>query len=263
MELHFSEPPDEGPVRALVAAVAGTDAAARLRFERLAPTDWVRKSLAGLRPVPAGRFIVHGSHDRARIPRNRIAIEIEASLAFGTGHHATTQGCLLAINALMKQLDRKRPQARVLDVGTGSGVLAIATAKALRCRVLASDIEYRSVAIARANARLNGVGRFVTVLHVAGVRARAFRAHAPYQLIVANILLQPLRDMATALARLAAPNAHIVLSGLLATQASAALASYRARGLILARRITLGGWTTLVLQRKRAAPIVAGQMKRP
>jgi ribosomal protein L11 methyltransferase len=253
MELHFSEPPDEQRMRALVAGIAGKDAAGRMRFERLAPTDWVGKSLAGLRPVPAGRFIVHGSHDRAGIPGNRVGIEIEASLAFGTGHHASTQGCLLAIDVLTKQLERKRSQARVLDIGTGSGVLAIAAAKALRCRVLASDIEQRSAAVARANARLNGVARFVTVLHAGGVRARAFRARAPYQLIVANILLQPLRDMATGLAQLAAPNAHIVISGLLTTQAPVALASYRARGLVLARRITLGGWSTLVLQRRRAA----------
>jgi ribosomal protein L11 methyltransferase len=259
MELHFAHAPDEERTRGLVAAVAGRDAAERMRFEPLAPTDWVRKSLAGLRPVLAGRFIVHGSHDRTGIPGNRIAIEIEASLAFGTGHHASTQGCLLAIDLLSKRLRG----GRTLDVGTGSGVLAIAAAKALRCRALANDIDARSVAIARENARLNGVARLVTVMHAADVSARPFRAGAPYQLIVANILLQPLRDMATALAQLAAPNAHIVLSGLLATQAAAALASYRARGLVLLRRITLGGWATLVLQRKRAARSFAGQVTRP
>jgi len=230
-------------------------------FEPLAPTDWVRKSLAGLHPMFAGRFVVHGSHDRAGIPGNRIGIEIEASLAFGTGHHASTLGCLLAIDALTKRRDRNRAEARVLDVGTGSGVLAIAAAKALRCRVLASDIEERSAAVARANARLNGVAACVTVVHAAGVRARAFRACAPYQLIIANILLQPLRDMATALAQLAAPNAYVVISGLLASQTPAALASYRARGLVLARRITLGAWTTLVLRRPRTR--VAAQNKRP
>jgi ribosomal protein L11 methyltransferase len=231
-----------------------------VRFELLAPTDWVRKSLSGLRPVEAGRFMVHGSHDRGRIPINRIGIEIEASLAFGTGHHASTQGCLLVIDLLTKAARQKRrvnvdrPASRnkptqVLDLGTGTGVLAIAAAKGLARPVLASDMDWRSVTVARENARLNRVARLVKVLHAAGVQARAFRAHAPYGLILANILLEPLRGMATPLARLTARKGHLVLSGLLAAQAPAALASYRARGLVLSRRIALGGWTTLVLQR--------------
>jgi ribosomal protein L11 methyltransferase len=260
LELHFSTPPDEARVRALVGAVAGVRVAQRVRFELLAPTDWVRKSLSGLRPVEAGRFIVHGSHDRGRIPINRIGIEIEASLAFGTGHHASTQACLLAIDLLRKAAGQKRrtsgdrPGSRnkptqVLDLGTGTGVLAIAAGKVLARPVLASDMDWRSVTVARENARLNRVARFVKVLHAAGVQARPFRARAPYGLILANLLLEPLRQMATPLAGLTARKGHLVLSGLLAAQAPAALASYRARGLVLSRRITLGGWTTLVLQR--------------
>jgi ribosomal protein L11 methyltransferase len=273
LELHFREPPDEERMRTLIGSAAGGSVAERVRFERLPPADWVRKSLTDLRPVPVGRFVVHGSHDRGRIPVNRIAIEIEASLAFGTGHHASTQGCLLAIDLLMKRARRKRrANARhpsrsrrepMLDVGTGSGVLAIAAAKAFRRRVFASDVDTRSVAIARENARLNRVAHFVDVLRAAGLKHRAFRARSPYELIVANILLHPLREMATEIAQLAGPNAHVVISGLLVAQATAALARYRARGLVLARRIALDGWTTLVLQRQSARRSFAGQMRCP
>ena len=139
--MHFLAAPDEKIVRALTAAAAGNAAAKALRFERVAAKDWVRESLAGLAPVIAGRFIVHGAHDRARVPINRIGIEIEAALAFGTGHHGTTRGCLLALDALCKS----RPRRRILDLGTGSGVLAIAAARALRQPVLATDIDGAAV----------------------------------------------------------------------------------------------------------------------
>ena len=243
LALHFRAPPDEAEVRALVAAAGG--AADALTFETLAPTDWVRKGLEGLTPVAAGRFVVHGAHHRARVGSNRIAIEIEAALAFGTGHHGSTRGCLIALDRIAKGA---RPR-RVLDLGTGSGVLAIAAAKAWRRGVLASDIDPRAVAIARANARLNRVGAQVEVIQAAGLSRRCFRRRAPFALVLANILLEPLQQLATPMARLVARDGHIVLSGLLRAQAGAALASYRARGLVLVRRIALEGWATLVLRR--------------
>jgi ribosomal protein L11 methyltransferase len=195
--------------------------------------------------VTAGRFLVHGAHHRARARGRPIAVEIEASLAFGTGHHGSTRGCLLAMDQILK---RRRPR-RVLDVGTGSGVLAIAAARALHMPVLASDIDSAAVRIARANLRLNGVGALVEVIEAADLCHARFRRQAPFELILANILLEPLQRLATPLARLAAPNASVVLSGLLCAQAAAAAASFRARGLVLAHRITLGGWATLVLER--------------
>jgi ribosomal protein L11 methyltransferase len=247
LAVHFRNPPDEAALRALVAAASDAATAQTLAFETLAPTDWVRKSLEGLKPVDAGRFVVHGSHDRSRVRANRIGIQIEAALAFGTGHHGTTRGCLLALDRILKG---RRPRT-ILDVGTGSGVLAIAAARALRRPVLASDIDARAVTIARENARLNRAGTFIETLHRAGTGTRRFRQRAPFDLIFANILLEPLRVLATPMARLVAPNGQVVLSGLLLAQATPALASYRARGLVLSRRIRLEGWATLVLTRPR------------
>jgi ribosomal protein L11 methyltransferase len=264
LAVHFREPPSETAVRALVALAAGADAANALAFERLAAKDWVRTSLEGLTPVEAGRFVVHGSHDRARVARNRIGIEIEAALAFGTGHHGTTRGCLLALDRIVKQQGcRRQASTRVLDVGTGSGVLAIAAARALRKPVLASDIDIRAVMVARDNARRNRAGAFVHVVHAGGLAARPFRAHAPFGLIFANILLAPLRRLATPMARLVAPGGRVVLSGLLAAQASAAVAAYRVRGLSLERRIPLEGWVTLVLRRPARRTAVAAASRSP
>jgi ribosomal protein L11 methyltransferase len=281
LTLHFRQRPDETAVRALIAAAAGSAAADALVFETLAPTDWVRKGLEGLPPVDAGRFVVHGAHARARVAVSRIGIEIEAALAFGTGHHGTTRGCLLALDRIAKARGcrprasratplsgrKRRRQALVLDVGTGTGVLAIATAKALRRPVLASDIDPRAVGIARGNARHNGAAAYIDTIRAAGLDARAFRERAPFRLIFANILLEPLKALATPMSRLVARNGHVVLSGLLACQAGAVLASYRARGLVLARRIPLEGWVTLVLvrqvRRSRGLPCVGSIAERP
>jgi len=249
--LYFSAPPEEKAVRAAMTAAAGAKAAAALRFARVAATDWVRASLAGLAPVVAGRFVIHGAHDRARVPPNRIGIEIEAALAFGTGHHGTTRGCLVAFDRICKTRNPRRRAPRVLDLGTGSGVLAIAAARVLRVRVLATDIDREAVRVARANARLNHAGAMIDVVQAAGVTAASLRAGAPFDLIFANILLGPLLRLAAPLRRLAAPGARVVLSGLLPTQANAIIAAYRP--LALERRLTLDGWSTLVFRRPPSA----------
>ena len=188
---------------------------------------------------------MHGAHDRAGIPVNRIGIEIEAALAFGTGHHGTTRGCLLALDGLCKSPPRGRRGRRVLDLGTGSGVLAIAAARALRRRVLATDIDASAVRVARANARLNRTGAMVEVVKADGVTAGSVRRRAPFDLVFANILLGPLQRIAAPLKRLVAPGGRVVVSGLLPAQVNAAMAAYRP--LVLERRIELNGWTTLVL----------------
>jgi ribosomal protein L11 methyltransferase len=247
VEIHFADATQKKGVREAVAAAAGAEAAARLQFGSVDAADWVRQSLAGLQPVAAGRFMVHGAHDRARVAPNRIGIEIEAALAFGTGHHGTTRGCLLALDAICKKTRRAR--MRVLDVGTGSGVLAIAAARTLRATVLATDIDAFAVHTARANIRHNRAGDLVAVLRADGVGARAIRARAPYDLIFANILLGPLKRIATPLRGLAAPGGRVVLSGILPAQANAVIAAYRQ--LALQSRLDVDGWTTLVLVRQR------------
>ena len=247
--IHFRGEAERERVRGAVAAAVGAEAAAALQFGSVEAADWVRQSLAGLRPVPAGRFVVHGAHDRTRVPLNHIGIEIEAALAFGTGHHGTTRGCLLALDAICKAMPLAKTRPRILDVGTGSGVLAIAAARALHAHVLATDIDAFAVRTARSNASHNRAGSLLSVVLADGVGARTIRTHALYDLIFANILLGPLKRIATPLRGLAAPGGRIVLSGILPSQANAVIAAYRP--LALQRRLDIDGWTTLVLARTR------------
>jgi ribosomal protein L11 methyltransferase len=245
VSLHFAEAPDEGAIRELVALAAGADIARAIAFDSVEAKDWVAASLDDLAPVPAARFVVHGRHDRAGVAPNKIGIEIEAALAFGTGHHGTTRGCLLLLHHVL----HARTPKRVLDLGTGSGVLAIAAAKALSRKVLASDIDPVSVRTARDNARINGVGNLVETIHATGFCAPRFAACGPFDLVLANILANPLTQMATPMAAHLAANGHVILSGLLHQQANGVIAAYRARGLILRRQLVIDGWSSLLMQR--------------
>jgi ribosomal protein L11 methyltransferase len=242
--LHFAQAPDQLRLRGLVANAAGETIAATLVFDTVAAKDWVKASLDDLAPVPAGRFVVHGQHDRARVPPNKLGIEIEAALAFGTGHHGTTRGCLLLLDDVLKA---RRP-AKVLDLGTGTGVLAIAAAKALHQAVLASDIDPPSVSIARENAELNDVGGLVRVIRATGFAAPDFVRHGPFDLVLANILANPLRQLAGPMSGHLAPSALVILSGLLRPQAPSVIAAYRVRGLVPLRHIRIEGWSSLLLQ---------------
>ncbi|HEX4408231.1 MAG TPA: 50S ribosomal protein L11 methyltransferase [Xanthobacteraceae bacterium] len=246
--IYLREEPDEEALRELVAAAAGSEAGRALSFGQLAAKDWVGESLAGLKPVAAGRFMVHGAHDRTTVPINRISIEIEAALAFGTGHHGTTRGCLLALDRLSRSFGTAKPK-RILDLGTGTGVLAFAAARAMHRRVLATDLDRDAVRVARENARLNGIGPLVEIVHANGLTNPSIRSRAPFDLVFANILLGPLQKLAVPLCKSIAPGGHLVLSGLLSSQATAALSFYRA--LTLQRRINIDGWTTLILKRPR------------
>ena len=243
--LHFLSPPDEDAIRNLVGLAGGDGAAAALSFQTVEAKDWVKASLEGLVPVAAGRFVVHGQHDRERIAINKLGIEIEAALAFGTGHHGTTRGCLLLLDDVLK---RRRP-SRVLDLGSGTGVLAIAAAKALRKPVLASDIDPQAVIVARDNAKLNDVGPLIDAVCAIGFAAPALRTRAPFDLILANILANPLRQMAPTMVRHLAPSGLVILSGLLPAHTRGVVASYRAVGLRLIRRLQVDGWCSLLMQR--------------
>jgi ribosomal protein L11 methyltransferase len=243
---HFADEPDRDSIRELVGIAAGDDVARDIAFDTIEAKDWVKATLEELVPVRAGRFIVHGHHDRAKIPPNKLGIEIEAALAFGTGHHGTTRGCLLLLDEVLKA----RHPRRVLDLGTGTGVLAIAAAKAQHRLVLASDIDPLSVKVTRENARLNGAGHWVQAIQATGFAGPPFAEHAPFDLVLANILANPLRQMATSMARHLAPSALVILSGLLPHQAQSVIAAYRARGLVLRRRLLIEGWSSLLMQRQ-------------
>ena len=244
VDAHFRNRPDLAGLRALIAAASDEATAQTVTLQTIRPRDWVKQSLAALQPVTAGRFVVHGAHDRARVPANRIGIEIEAAQAFGTGHHGTTRGCLMALDLLLR---RRRPR-HILDLGTGTGVLAIAAARALQRPVLASDIDLASVRIARDNARHNRAGHQVATMRARGLAGREIGLRAPFDLVLANILLLPLLSLAAPIARSLMPRACVVLSGLLRSQANAAIAAYRQQGLVLARRIEIEGWVTLVME---------------
>ncbi|MES2750023.1 MAG: 50S ribosomal protein L11 methyltransferase [Pseudomonadota bacterium] len=244
--MHFAEPPDHDVIHALVTQTAGEAAAKSIVFSTVETKDWVKASLADLVPVSAGRYVVHGSHDRARVPVNKIGIEIEAALAFGTGHHGTTRGCLKLLDQVLNQSTPKR----VLDLGTGTGVLAIAAAKSLRRHVLASDIDPLSVLVARENARFNGVGNLVEMICATGFSAPQFQARGPFGLVLANILANPLRRLAPELAAHLAPRGFVILSGLLPHQANSVVAAYRGNDLKLIRRLQIEGWSSLLMQRR-------------
>jgi ribosomal protein L11 methyltransferase len=217
-----------------------------LRIEVLQEADWVAAGLGALKPVAAGRFLIHGSHDRHRIPPGRVAIEIDAGQAFGTGHHATTAGCLVVLDRLM----RSRHFTNPLDLGTGSGVLAITMAMTLRRPVLATDIDPVAIRVAAANAMINHVGHLVEAVVAAGADRVAIRRRAPFDLVVANILAEPLVRLAPRLVPLIAQRGTLVLSGLLPNQRERVVAAYGIQGIRLEMARIFEGWAVLVMRKR-------------
>jgi ribosomal protein L11 methyltransferase len=246
VEAYFGAPPDEANVRAVVAAAAGEAAARAATFGRVDDRNWVAAALEGLTPVRAGRFIVHGAHERDAVKANDIAIEIEAALAFGTGHHGSTRGCLYMLDLVAR---KRRPRA-ILDLGTGSGILAIAAAKLFKRKIHAGDIDPVCVTAAGANAKRNRVASYVRPVLANGVAHPVLRAGGLYDLVLANILARPLRDLAPEIARLAAPGAEIILSGLIGPDVPVVVAAYRRQAMAPARRIDIEGWATLLMRRR-------------
>jgi len=246
VDLLFRDPPDAQMVSDALARAGAW--LMRTDVERVEPEEWARATELRLPPVTAGRFVVHGSHARAAVPAGAVGIEIDAGLAFGSGEHATTQACLVSIDRLARQ-GRFR---HVLDVGCGSGVLAIGAAKCWPARVLAIDNDPIAVRVARTNAVLNGVAEHVRVELGEGYGHPAVRRLRRFDLVLANILADPLIELAPALARHLAPGGHAVLSGLLDRQADAVIAAHRREGLELVDRADHGPWIALVLAARRA-----------
>lgn len=222
---------------------AGLDPA--LSVEALPDIDWVSKSLEGLKPVRAGRFLVHGGHDRDKRRIGDIAVEIEAGQAFGTGHHGTTAGCLAMIESVAR---RERPR-NALDLGSGSGVLAIALAKFARIPVLATDIDPIAIDVARDNARLNGVTEFINLAVAPGFHHPSFAANGPFDLIIANILAGPLMKLAPQMAQHLTPGGSLILSGILDRQRNAVVAAYANQRFRHVTTTHREGWVTIHLKR--------------
>lgn len=239
--------PDEAAVVASVsaaAAVAGVGAP-DIRFAPVVQKDWVAEVERTLTPIHVPPYYVFGSHIRDTPPAKSIAIQIDAGLAFGTGNHETTQGCLQALETV--QADR--PPKSPIDIGTGSGILAIAVAKRFDVDVMASDIDPIAVDVARENASINGVADRIRFVVSDGLDHTGITASAPYDLILANIVANPLIALAPGISEIAAIGGHVILSGILLEQAESVTAAYRDGGLSLMDRIDLGNWSTLILTR--------------
>lgn len=237
---------EEDMMRERFADVVSTDFPdAVIQREVIPDVDWIAKSLEGLSPVRAGRFLVHGSHDRDRVHQNDIGIEIDAGQAFGTGHHGTTAGCLEVIETVM----RARRVRNALDLGTGSGVLAIAARKLKPVPVLATDIDPIATRVAAENIRRNGIASGITTITAPDFHSPAFAANGPFDLIIANILARPLMRMAPQLVGHLAPGGSVILSGILAEQRWKVLSAYNGQNLRHVRTIWRNGWVTIHLDR--------------
>ena len=243
VETYASEPVVDAALdlRLTLTAIAAGGKILDLTEMPVAERDWLVENRRAFPPQRIGRFFIHGSHWRDKPPAGSIAVEIDAATAFGTGEHPSTRGCLVAFDGLAKAHRFRRPR----DIGTGSGILAIAAAKTLRRVVAASDIDPVSVRVARHHARRNGMAAYVRAVRRAG--AGSERGH---DLVFANILARPLALMARDLARVAVSGGTVILSGLLRWQEAGVLAAYRRQRLTLESRVVIDGWSTLVLRRK-------------
>ncbi len=245
---YFTEKPDEIALALLAAAHGAKD----FVTSRVEDRDWVAQVRRELHPVDAGRFTVYGGHDSHRVGVNRIGLRIEAAMAFGTGHHGTTKGCLVLFDRLLRQGHRP---GRVADIGCGTGVLAMGAAKALKVPCVATDIDAVASDTARANIVANGAGPWVQTGQAIGTRSDLYRKAAPFDLVFANILAAPLKRLAPQISTHLTSGGHAILAGLLTHQTKGVEAVFRGHGLVCVDRIVLGEWRSLVLRK-------AGKLRR-
>jgi ribosomal protein L11 methyltransferase len=241
---YFMDPPNTAILSLCALAFGAKD----FVVSEVPEVDWVAHVRRELPPVEAGRFFVFGSHDAHLVPAGRIALQIEATVAFGTGHHGTTLGCLRAFDRL---LNRGITPQNVADIGCGTAVLALAAAATLpHAQILASDIDQVAVDVARANVEINHLPGRISCIEAAGFAHPDIARAAPFDLVFANILKGPLLELAPAMAAHLAPGGRAILSGLLVVQADAIIAAYQEAGFELESREDLGEWSALVLARK-------------
>lgn len=247
LDATFDRRPDDGTLAARMALAAAATGLPEppLAVEKVPATDWLAATHAAFPPIRIGRFCIYGSHVDDRPPAGAIGLCIDAATAFGTGEHPSTAGCLTALDRLARRLTPRR----ALDMGCGTGILAMAAARLWRCSVLAADIDAEAVRVAGINAASNGLSRLVRPVQADGFGVRVVAAGAPYDLIAANILARPLTRFAAPLSRRLADSGVVVLSGLLKRDAASVLAAYRRCGLHLIGRIEVAGWSTLVMGR--------------
>lgn len=239
---YFLDPPDDIGLTLLAAAHGAKEFA----VSELPEIDWVAKVRRDLHPVEAGRFFVYGAHDADKVPKGRVALLIEAAVAFGTGHHGTTLGCLRALDRLAGEGVQA---CNIADIGCGTAVLAMAAASIWPDPVIASDIDTVAVEVAVANAAANGLADRIRCVQAAGFAHPELAARAPYDLVFANILKGPLVELAPDMGAHVAPGGHAILSGILNPQADDVIAAYEAQGFGAVRRDQIGEWTTLLLRR--------------
>ncbi|MEO1549920.1 MAG: 50S ribosomal protein L11 methyltransferase [Pseudomonadota bacterium] len=239
----FTGAPDQAGLALLATLYGANDFA----VSKLEDRDWVAQVRRELTPVEAGRFWVYGGHDRDRLPSTKIGLEIEAAMAFGTGHHGTTQGCLLALDGLLRAGFVPR---NVADIGAGTGVLAMAAARAVPTQAIAADIDPVATATARANMRANRLGVRVPCVTAPGFHHPLLRTRAPFDLVFGNILARPLKRLAPDMARFTAPGARLILSGILNRQATGVVRAFEGAGFGRPAHFVRGEWTTLVMTRQ-------------
>ncbi len=246
VEAYYNDKPDAAEIETIIGPLAEelNLPVPEVTIEALPDINWVAKSLEGLAPIETDRFFVHGAHDADRCPASRIPLLVDAGEAFGTGHHGTTLGCLKFIE---KECERRRP-ARVLDLGCGTGLLAIAAAKLTGQRIIASDIDPIATRVTRKNARVNKVHPLIKTITAKGTDSPELKDHGPYDLLIANILAGPLAQMAPGVEQQLARGGTLILSGILHAQEQMVLSAYRSQGLYLQDRLRIDEWVTLRLR---------------